>query len=176
MKEMADRMKEARSQVMMAVIISLWKAQKFDSQRWAEFLKKESRAGDAGSMLALPRGSAFLQLSGNRDGLEKAQTEWAEAVWDSEWQPDKPEDQNQEIDETDLQLQNKLTESLWFETIDDRGAAISRAYQETFEWVFSQDVSDKDAPKFVQWLRTPPTSEEQSIYCKSWLPPAQKTN
>jgi hypothetical protein len=88
-------------------------------------------------------------LKGDWPEIVRHREDFAETLWQSDWSP--------EIDETapaNTDVAKEVISSLSFESIDYRGDTIQEAYDNTYEWIFSEADRTTARPShpFPSWL------------------------
>jgi len=91
----------------------------------------------------------LLQTSSHQsaEGTSKRSMLFRE-LWKADWRPDQDTIHGLETSLWDGYIQEDVINSLWFDTIESREKAISKAYESTYDWIFDPNGSTC----FTAWM------------------------
>ncbi|KAH7173284.1 uncharacterized protein B0J16DRAFT_418600 [Fusarium flagelliforme] len=147
------RLKEAKSEMTMAVLMSLWEQ---------EMVHGRSRQESLDSVLASVRKSGekldllkqdLIEISSHlgSNGARRRSRLFRE-LWKADWRPEKDVaviSETSPSDEIMPFIRQNIIDSLWFDSVESRDRAIAKTYKSTYKWILDPNGSTG----FIDWMQ-----------------------
>ncbi|KAI1399897.1 hypothetical protein F4819DRAFT_497705 [Hypoxylon fuscum] len=162
-----DRLEQTQKQIMMATLVLSWGQAEKNRVTMTEFVNQQALSISKLDSIDRTTQDFGKSMAGLLRGESQLQTrKIVQYVLDTNWQPSKQLKAvaRQSIDDASAVDPNKrlgeiVVQSLRFETINNRQEGISRAYTNTYEWIFRNPLlGDNEGPLWSDlstWLSSP---------------------